>query len=137
MSNSFKGFRRVEIPKAIESAKQLDGVAIYKRTVKRPTHHVTVWVLKKEGLSDLVFNYLRILSRARKYGGTRTEFEVISGDAGADLRTGAEVERLLAAWQAGKEGAELLDLLLLPWWKQETLFPLSAAEAGAGAPGND
>ena len=36
MSNIFKGFRRVEIPKAIEAAKQLDGVAIYKRTVKRP-----------------------------------------------------------------------------------------------------
>jgi len=133
MSNSFKGFRRVEIPKAIEAAKQLDGIAIYKRTVERDTHHVTVWVLKKEGLSDLVFNYLRILSRARKYGGTRTEFEVISGDAGADLRTGAEVERLLVAWQAGKEGAELLDLLLLPWWKQETRFPLSVAKAGAAA----
>lgn len=50
-----------------------------------------------------------------------------------DLRTGEDLERLLALWRLrGVEGAELVDTLTLPGWKQLALFPLDEAGDNGG-----
>ena len=65
-------------------------------------------------------------------GRDRIEYTLTSRGEVVDLRTGEDLERLLALWRLrGVEGADLVDTLLLPGWKQLALFPLD--EAGEAA----
>ena len=58
----------------------------------------------------------------------RIECTLSSRGEVVDLRTGEDLERLLALWRLrGVEGAELVDTLTLPGWKQQALFPLDEA----------
>lgn len=62
----------------------------------------------------------------------RIECTLSSRGEVVDLRTGEDLERLLALWRLrGVEGAGLVDTLTLPGWKQLALFPLD--EAGEAA----
>ena len=59
----------------------------------------------------------------------RIECTLSSRGEVVDLRTGEDLERLLALWRLrGVEGAELVDTLTLPGWKQLALFPLDEGE---------
>lgn len=60
----------------------------------------------------------------------RIECTLSSRGEVVNLRTGEDLERLLALWRLrGVEGAELVDTLTLPGWKQLALFPLDEGEA--------
>ena len=59
----------------------------------------------------------------------RIECTLTSRGEVVDLRTEDDLERLVALWRLrGVEGAELVDTLLLPGWKQLALFPLDEAD---------
>lgn len=62
----------------------------------------------------------------------RIEYTLSSRGEVIDLRTGEDLERLLALWRLrGVEGAELVETLTLPGWKQLALFPLDEGDGGA------
>ena len=62
----------------------------------------------------------------------RIEYTLSSRGEVIDLRTGEDLERLLALWRLrGVEGAELVDTLTLPGWKQLALFPLDEGDGEA------
>lgn len=64
----------------------------------------------------------------------RIECTLSSRGEVVDLRTGEDLERLLALWRLrGVEGAELVDTLTLPGWKQLALFPLDEVDDGGEA----
>ena len=64
----------------------------------------------------------------------RIEYTLSSRGEVVDLRTGEDLERLLALWRLrGVEGAELVDTLTLPGWKQLALFPLDEVDDGGEA----
>ena len=63
----------------------------------------------------------------------RIEYTLSSRGEVIDLRTGEDLERLLALWRLrGVEGAELVETLTLPGWKQLALFPLDEASDDNG-----
>lgn len=63
----------------------------------------------------------------------RIECTLTSRGEVVDLRTGEDLERLVALWRLrGVEGAELVDTLTLPGWKQLALFPLDEAGDNGG-----
>lgn len=63
----------------------------------------------------------------------RIECTLSSRGEVVDLRTGEDLEILLALWRLrGVEGAELVDTLTLPGWKQLALFPLDEAGGDDG-----
>lgn len=67
-------------------------------------------------------------------GRDRIEYTLTSRGEEVDLRTGADLERLVALWRLrGVEGAELVDTLTLPGWKQLALFPLDEGDGGEAA----
>lgn len=94
----------------------------------------TMWTITNELNVDtepLVLT-LTLLAGTRVHD--RIECTLSSRGEVVDLRTGEDLERLLALWRLrGIEGAELVDTLLLPGWKQLALFPLDEADGGGEA----
>lgn len=93
----------------------------------------TMWTITNELNVDtepLVLT-LTLLSGTRVHD--RIECTLSSRGEVVDLRTGEDLERLLALWRLrGVEGAELVDTLTLPGWKQLALFPLDEAGGDDG-----
>lgn len=89
----------------------------------------TMWTITNELNVDtepLVLT-LTLLAGTRVHN--RIECTLSSRGEVVDLRTGEDLERLLALWRLrGVEGAELVDTLTLPGWKQLALFPLDEGE---------
>lgn len=87
-----------------------------------------MWVITNELNVDTEPLVLTLTRPAGTRGRDRIECTLTSRGEAVDLRTGEDLERLLALWcLRGVEGAELVDTLTLPGWKQLALFPLDEA----------
>lgn len=90
----------------------------------------TMWTITNELNVDTEPLVLTLTRPAVMHRSDRIECTLSSRGEVVDLRTGEDLERLLALWRLrGVEGAELVDTLLLPGWKQLALFPLDEGEA--------
>lgn len=88
----------------------------------------TMWTITNELNVDTEPLVLTFTRPAVMHRSERIECTLSSRGEVVDLRTGEDLERLLALWRLrGVEGAELVDTLLLPGWKQLALFPLDEA----------
>ena len=94
----------------------------------------TMWVITNELNVDTEPLVLTFTRPAVMHRSDRIEYTLSSRGEVVDLRTGGDLECLLALWRLrGVEGAELVDTLLLPGWKQQALFPLDEADGGGEA----
>lgn len=88
----------------------------------------TMWTITNELNVDTEPLVLTFTRPAVMHRSDRIECTLSSRGEVVDLRTGEDLERLLALWRLrGVEGAELVDTLTLPGWKQLALFPLDEA----------
>lgn len=88
----------------------------------------TMWTITNELNVDTEPLVLTFTRPAVMHRSERIEYTLSSRGEVVDLRTGEDLERLLALWRLrGVEGAELVDTLTLPGWKQLALFPLDEA----------
>lgn len=93
----------------------------------------TMWTITNELNVDTEPLVLTLTRPAVMHRSDRIEYTLTSRGEVVDLRTGEDLERLLALWRLrGVEGAELVDTLLLPGWKQLALFPLDEASDDNG-----
>ncbi len=93
----------------------------------------TMWTITNELNVDTEPLVLTLTLTAGTRGRDRIECTLSSRGEVVDLRTGEDLERLLALWRLrGVEGAELVDTLTLPGWKQLALFPLDEAGGDDG-----
>lgn len=94
----------------------------------------TMWTITNELNVDTEPLVLTFTRPAVMHRSERIEYTLSSRGEVVDLRTGEDLERLLALWRLrGVEGAELVDTLLLPGWKQLALFPLDEVDDGGEA----
>ena len=93
-----------------------------------------MWTITNELNVDTEPLVLTLTRPAVMHGRERIEYTLSSRGEVVDLRTDEDLERLLALWRLrGVEGAELVDTLLLPGWKQLALFPLDeVGDVGGG-----
>lgn len=88
-----------------------------------------MWTITNELNVDTEPLVLALIRPAGTRKHDRIECTLSSRGEVVDLRTGEDLERLLALWRLrGVEGAELVDTLLLPGWRQLALFPLDEGE---------
>ena len=93
----------------------------------------TMWTITNELNVDTEPLVLTLTRPAVMHRSDRIEYTLSSRGEVVDLRTGEDLERLLALWRLrGVEGAELVDTLTLPGWKQLALFPLDEASDDNG-----
>lgn len=93
----------------------------------------TMWTITNELNVDTEPLVLTLTRPAGTRGRDRIEYTLTSRGEVVDLRTGEDLERLLALWRLrGVEGAELVDTLTLPGWKQLALFPLDETPDDSG-----
>lgn len=91
------------------------------------------WTITNELNVDVEPLVLTLTRPAGTRGRDRIEYTLSSRGEEVDLRTADDLERLLALWRLrGVEGAELVDTLTLPGWKQLALFPLDEGDEGDG-----
>lgn len=94
----------------------------------------TMWTITNELNIDTEPLVLALTRPAGTRGHDRIECTLTSRGEEVNLRTEDDLERLVALWRLrGVEGAELVDTLLLPGWKQLALFPLDEADGGGEA----
>lgn len=85
----------------------------------------TMWTITNELNVDTEPLVLALIRPAGTRRHDRIECTLTSRGEEVNLRTEDDLERLVALWRLrGVEGAELVDTLLLPGWKQLALFPL-------------
>lgn len=88
----------------------------------------TMWTITNELNIDTEPLVLALTRPAGTRGRDRIECTLTSRGEEVNLRTEDDLERLVALWRLrGVEGAELVDTLTLPGWKQLALFPLDEA----------
>lgn len=88
----------------------------------------TMWTITNKLNIDTEPLVLTFTRPAVMHRSERIECTLTSRGEEVNLRTGEDLERLLALWRLrGVEGAELVDTLTLPGWKQLALFPLDEA----------
>lgn len=93
----------------------------------------TMWTITNELNVDTEPLVLTLTLPSGTRAHDRIECTLSSRGEVVDLRTGEDLKRLLALWRLrGVEGAELVDTLLLPGWKQLALFPLDEAGGDDG-----
>ena len=93
----------------------------------------TMWTITNELNIDTEPLVLMLTRPAVMHRSDRIECTLSSRGEVVDLRTGEDLERLLALWRLrGVEGAKLVDTLTLPGWKQLALFPLDEAGDNGG-----
>lgn len=94
----------------------------------------TMWTITNELNIDTEPLVLTLTRPAVMHRSDRIECTLSSRGEVVDLCTGEDLERLLALWRLrGVEGAELVDILTLPGWKQLALFPLDEGDDGGEA----
>ena len=92
-----------------------------------------MWVITNELNVDTEPLVLTFTRPAVMHRSDRIECTLSSRGEVVDLRTGEDLERLVALWRLrGVEGAELVDTLTLPGWKQLASFPLDEASDDNG-----
>lgn len=92
----------------------------------------TMWTITNELNVDTEPLVLTLTRPAVMHRSDRIEYTLSSRGEVIDLRTGEDLERLLALWRLrGVEGAELVETLTLPGWKQLALFPLDEGDGEA------
>lgn len=92
-----------------------------------------MWTITNELNVDTEPLVLTLTRPAGTRGRERIEYTLSSRGEEVDLRTAEDLERLLALWRLrGVEGADLVDTLTLPGWKQLALFPLDEGDEGDG-----
>lgn len=88
----------------------------------------TMWTITNELNIDTEPLVLTLTRPAGTRKHDRIECTLTSRGEEVNLRTEDDLERLVALWRLrGVEGAELVDTLTLPGWKQLALFPLDEA----------
>ena len=92
----------------------------------------TMWTITNELNIDTEPLVLALTRPAGTRRHDRIECTLTSRGEEVNLRTEDDLERLVALWRLrGVEGAELVDTLLLPGWKQLALFPLDEGDGEA------
>lgn len=92
----------------------------------------TMWTITNELNTDTEPLVLALDRPAGTRKHDHIECTLTSRGEVVDLRTGEDLERLVALWRLrGVEGAELVDTLTLPGWKQLALFPLDEGDGEA------
>ena len=119
--------RTRSIDRVLKRAERMPGLVVdggeEVRTVDGASSRM--WVITKELNIDTEPLVLTFTRPAVMHRSDRIECTLSSRGEVVDLRTGEDLERLVALWRLrGVEGAELVDTLLLPGWKQLALFPL-------------
>lgn len=119
--------RTRSIDRVLKRAERMPGLVVDDQGEVRTVDGASsrMWTITNEfnaGTEPLVLT----LSRpAVMHRSDRIEYTLSSRGEVVDLRTGEDLERLLALWRLrGVEGAELVDTLTLPGWKQQAVFPL-------------
>lgn len=93
----------------------------------------TMWTITNELNIDTEPLVLALTRPAGTRKHDRIECTLTSRGEEVNLRTEDDLERLVALWRLrGVEGAELVDTLLLPGWKQLALFPLDEGPGNNG-----
>lgn len=128
--------RTTGIDRVLKRAERMPGLVVdggeEVRTVDGASSRM--WVISNELNVDIEPLVLTLTRPAVMHGRERIEYTLSSRGEVVDLRTDEDLERLLALWRLrGVEGAELVDTLTLPGWKQLALFPLDEADDGEAA----
>ena len=124
--------RTRSIDRVLKRAERMPGLIVSdgERTTSLNGDVVTMWTITNELNIDTEPLVLTFTRPAVMHRSDRIECTLTSRGEVVDLRTGEDLERLLALWRLrGVEGAELVDTLTLPGWKQLALFPLDEGEA--------
>lgn len=119
--------RTRSIDRVLKRAERMPGLIVSdgERTTSLNGDVVTMWTITNELNIDTEPLVLTLTRPAVMHRSDRIECTLSSRGEEVNLRTGEDLERLLALWRLrGVEGAELVDTLLLPGWKQLALFPL-------------
>ena len=92
----------------------------------------TMWTITNELNIDTEPLVLALTRPAGTRKHDHIECTLTSRGEEVNLRTEDDLERLVALWRLrGVEGAELVDTLTLPGWKQLALFPLDEGDGEA------
>lgn len=118
------------IDRVLKRAERMPGLIVDERGEVRTLDGCSsrMWTITNELNVDTEPLVLTLTLPAGTRVHDRIECTLSSRGEVVDLRTGEDLERLLALWRLrGVEGAELVDTLTLPGWKQLALFPLDEA----------
>lgn len=127
--------RTRSIDRVLKRAERMPGIVVDEQGEVRTVDGASsrMWVITNElnvNTEPLVLTFTRPAVRHRS---DRIECTLTSRGEEVNLRTEDDLERLLALWRLrGVEGAELVDTLLLPGWKQLALFPLDEGVGNNG-----
>ena len=119
------------IERALERLGRLPGLIVSDGEDERLLcgDSTTMWTITNDLNIDTEPLVLALTRSAGTRKHNRIECTLTSRGEVVDLRTEDDLERLVALWRLrGVEGAELVDTLLLPGWKQLALFPLDEAD---------
>ena len=119
--------RTRSIDRVLKRAERMPGLVVDDQGEVRTVDGASsrMWVITNELNIDTEPLVLTFTRPAVTHRSDRIEYTLSSRGEVVDLRTGEDLERLLALWRLrGVEGAELVDTLTLPGWKQLALFPL-------------
>lgn len=126
--------RTRSIDRVLKRAERMPGLIVSdgERTTSLNGDVVTMWTITNELNIDTEPLVLTFTRPAVMHRSDRIEYTLSSRGEVVDLRTGEDLERLVALWRLrGVEGAELVDTLTLPGWKQLALFPLDEGDGEA------
>lgn len=122
--------RTRSIDRVLRRAERMPGLVVDDQGEVRTVDGASsrMWVITNERNVDAEPLVLTFTRPAVMHRSDRIECTLSSRGEVVDLRTGEDLARLLALWRLrGVEGAELVDTLTLPGWKQLALFPLDEA----------
>lgn len=128
--------RTRSIDRVLKRAQRMPGLVVDDQGEDRTVDGASsrMWVITNELNVDTEPLVLTFTRPAVMHRSERIKYTLASRGEVVDLRTGEDLERLLALWRLrGVEGAELVDTLLLPGWKQLALFPLDEVDDGGEA----
>lgn len=126
--------RTRSIDRVLKRAERMPGLIVDERGEARTLDGCSsrMWTITNELNVDTEPLVLTLTFPSGTRVHDRIECTLSSRGEVVDLRTGEDLERLLALWRLrGVEGAELVDTLLLPGWKQLALFPLDEGDGEA------
>lgn len=127
--------RTRSIDRVLKRAERMPGLVVDDQGEERTVDGASsrMWVITNELNVDTEPLVLTLTRPAVMHRSDRIECTLSSRGEVVDLRTGEDLERLVALWRLrGVEGAELVDTLLLPGWKQLALFPLDEGPGNSG-----
>ena len=122
--------RTRSIDRVLKRAERMPGLVVDDQGEDRTVDGTSsrMWVITNELNVDTEPLVLALTRPAGTRKHDRIECTLTSRGEEVNLRTEGDLERLLALWRLrGVEGAELVDTLTLPGWRQLALFPLDEA----------